>query len=185
MSEGKSMKRPSRQDKTVDGLVVVASTGGNEKPMPEPTDELAVVNRQGKRVHYACGHDDHVMYSHNFFGEVLTLTKKILAKREKCAECMLADVKPHIIRCAACGFAIMPGESVALYADNGKFNPKWAKTVGEGERRNVIGCLRWNCCPSGGFFAGYWTEQGFEPAFGGESAIAAVLRSGRTIITNT
>ena len=148
---------------------------------PTCTDNLSVVKRTGKKVPYACGHIDSAKFRHDFYGEVREPTGEVFAAREKCGACMLANVMEFAIRCAACGFVIWPGDSVALYVDSGSFNAAWKKTIGEPAQ--VVGCMRFGCCPSGGFFAGHWSESGFEPAFaGGVSAAATAFATGATVV---
>ncbi len=148
---------------------------------PTCTDNLGVVKRAGKKVPYACGHIDSAKFRHDFYGEVREPTDEVFAAREKCGECMLASVKEFVIRCGACGFAILPGDPVALYVDAHHFSIVWKKIVREPPR--VVGCMRWGCCPSGGFFAGHWSESGFEPAFpGGASAAATAFATGTAVV---
>ncbi len=147
---------------------------------PTCTDNLGVVKRAGKKVPYACGHIDSAKFRHDFYGEVREPTDEVFAAREKCGECMLASVMEVAIRCAACGFVIWPGDPVALYVDNSSFNVAWKKTIEEPPQ--VVGCFRRGCCPSGGYFAGHWSESGFKPAFsGGASAAATAFSTGATV----
>lgn len=99
-----------------------------------------------------------------------------------CPDCMLKLLQKHAIRCALCGCAIFLGEGVALYhKSSGGVNKEAATFVGD----NVVGCTHMNCCPSGGFFAGYWTEGGFESAFESGLTIAEqALATGETVIFN-
>ena len=80
----------------------------------------------------------------------------------RCPDCLFRDLKEHAIRCCFCGYTIITGEGVALYHKSSRgINKEAATYVGE----NVIGCLNWDCCPCGAFFAGHWTANGFQPAF--------------------
>jgi hypothetical protein len=56
----------------------------------------------------------------------------------------------------------MPGDGVALYGKGSTGIHESATILDDGV--SAVGCLRWDCCPSGGFFAGSWTEEGFKPA---------------------
>lgn len=72
---------------------------------------------------------------------------------------------------------------MALYVDDGHFNPMWKKVVNEGEIVQVLGCMGWGCCPAGGFYAGHWMgRDGFEPEFdGGFTACGHALATGQVV----
>jgi hypothetical protein len=97
-----------------------------------------------------------------------------------CADCALKHLQKHAIRCALCGRVIIPGSAVALYDKCNKYINKQAATFVDD---CVIGCLYADCCPSGGFFAGHWTEKGFEPLFeSGLSMVGEAFASGDSIL---
>ncbi len=164
-------------------MEVVASTY-EAKELPEPTDICALVDVSGVETDYQCGHRHPDHFAVNLYGEKFCLTDKKLAERQLCANCHLEMLKKFAIRCAKCGFAIMPGDGVALYCFNKKLFKKtaWITLVGDDKEKDVIGCLRWDCCPSGGFFAGHWTGERFKPAFVGGSAAAEAMRTGKVVI---
>lgn len=87
--------------------------------------------------------------------------KRIVTNIE-CPACYAEIVKKSTIRCCFCGGEIMPDDGVALYGKGSTGIHESATILEDGE--SVIGCLRWDCCPSGGFFGGYWTEKGFKAA---------------------
>ncbi|MBI2055542.1 MAG: hypothetical protein HYT42_01475 [Candidatus Sungbacteria bacterium] len=150
---------------SADGMVVVASIG-RLKPgqLPEATDTFAIVERGPLTRSYECGHHGSQWFIIDTYGE---RTRRI-QRTDLCPECTLTLLKKHIIRCALCALSIVPGDGVALYsAESEGLRLDIATLVNEG---NVIGCLRLGCCPSGGFFAGNWSEDGFIPRFGGRSA---------------
>ena len=160
----------------------VVASSYEQKPMPKPTDVCVVENKTGPEVEYLCGHRHAERFTLNMFGETFMPKSTTVAKRKLCSECQLERLKKVIIRCAACGFVIWPGEGVAVYADSRKFNKDWKTTIGDGKKKGVIGCLRWDCCPSGGFFAGHWMGDHFESAFEGGTAVAEVFRTGKPLI---
>lgn len=175
-----SRKQPSQKQS---GLVLVASTR-KPRPMPTPTDTCTVENKNGEEVEYECGHRHAERFTVNIFGEPITFTDAGYAIRELCAECFLARLRTGLIRCALCGFPIMPGDPVAVYGNNKKlFKKEWMTTVGEGkdEDKGVIGCLRWDCCPSGGFFSGHWMGDHYVPAFEGGNIADEVFRTGQAV----
>ncbi len=137
------------------GLQVIASSRTPDpSKLPKPTQECKVLWRSWFKRDYKCGHRDSRRFRVSMFG----METKKLSQHEQCPQCFMEEVKKHTIFCALCGLPIMPGDGVALYDDDN-----------DGIRENathidnfVIGCIRWECCPSGGFFSGYWTKQGFK-----------------------
>ncbi|MEK7181089.1 MAG: hypothetical protein AAB738_02005 [Patescibacteria group bacterium] len=81
-------------------------------------------------------------------------------------------------RCARCGLVILPGMAVALYGQESEGLRLDIATNIDGA---IIGCMRWDCCPSGGFLAGHWSEQGFQPLFQGQTG-AEVSAGTNTIV---
>lgn len=151
---------------------------------PEATDVVRVIREAGKPVPYACGHPFAPRFEIDCYGQELSLADEAVAKREKCGPCALEEFKRVVIRCGACGFAILPGDGVALYVDDRKTFPKRERvTLHE---KQVVGCLRMDCCPSGGFYAGNWDGTKFVPAFpGGMSAAATAMATGKAVVGNT
>ena len=139
----------------------------------------------------ACGHNGVTSFSMDIWGNKVNccLKEDQIENRDGnrvvaillCPNCKFEQVKKTAIRCGLCGLGIMEGESVALYGSSSRGIKKELATYIEG---NVFGCLRINCCPSGAFFAGYWTEDGFKPAFGGLTVVEEVFRTGKPIIGN-
>ncbi len=162
-------------------LVMVASTQEPEA-MPPSTDTCLITDQAGPEVDYECGHRHHERFIINIFGEPIELTPEAYAKRERCAQCRLKLIKESTIRCAECGFGIRSGQPVALYSADSVCSA-WATYVGE-RKQIVIGCMRWDCCPSGCFFAGHWMGNHFRAAFaGGATAAAEVFRTGEPVFT--
>lgn len=131
--------------------------------VPTPTDELAAIPLTDRRVTFRCGHVYAAAFMHNFYGELLQVWPDVLADRRQCGECMLASIAPLLARCARCGFSIVPGERVTVYAPEVATDPAWVTKTPDG--LGVIGCLRPNCGPENVRFAGYWTEHGFKPLY--------------------
>ncbi len=163
------------------GGAVIATTDESPGMMPEPTDDLRVEPTSDEMVAYECGHRGAKTFTLNAFGDKFPAPDTMLAERKRCPDCETADVRAVIIRCAVCGHGIFPGEPVALYSDDARFNEKWKTKIDQG----VIGCMRMNCCPSGGFFAGHWSGKEFVPAFGDTRSVAEeVFRTGQTILVS-
>jgi hypothetical protein len=176
-----SCKTPVASDAEV--MELVASVGGPEEKPPECTDVLAAFALSDTKVKYACGHEYADKFGHDFYGEKCEVLETTLARRDLCGECMLDQVRPYIIRCAACGFSIWPDEPVAVYGNNGSFKKERCTTTSGGG--GVLGCMRMNCCPSGGFFAGRWNGQTLVPRFrGGGSLASQVMATGKAMVVN-
>jgi hypothetical protein len=159
---------------SADDMRIIASTN-NEPPQNffeapisyEPSTKLNVMFTK-------CGHLGPQRASLNFWGNIREFEIKrriwdtlksvfglrpIQYNEVPCPECIFKSMKEHAVRCALCGTGILPGEGVALYHSSGPIpHFELATKVG----KCVVGCLGWNCCPSGGFFSGHWTEDGFK-----------------------
>lgn len=168
------------------GLWFFAIRPALRKPAPRPgseerppcTETCEVFDREGAVVRHACGHDSHLTFKFRFWGETVASFACKVPKR-LCADCLMAELLKRSVRCGQCGYAILPGDGIALYSDKQRFDERW-KTVIDGQ---VIGCLRMDCCPSGGFYAGHWTFDGFKPEFpGGRTAAAQVFATGEALI---
>ncbi len=147
------------------------------------TDTLAAYARNDEIVRYDCGHEYAKSFGFDFYGERRGVIGEHAEKREKCGDCLLAEIGPRLIRCCRCGCAIMPGQAVAAYDDDGSFKKAWSTVMPGGGC--VIGCMRMDCCPSGGFFVGHWSSQGVRSAFGGHmNAIALVMATGKPVVVN-
>ncbi len=154
-----------------------------EAGLPPSTDFLGAVPIGEETTRYACGHDGPTRFKMDFWGEPIGQGDASEKMPPKCQECLIAEIRLDLIRCCLCGYSIGPGDKVALY-NYGTFRTDATK-VGEGERAQFVGCLRSDCCPSGGFFGGHWTRDGFKPAFEGGGCMAAeVMRTGKTIVVN-
>lgn len=136
-------------------------------PLPESHDQIRILERSEKQRKYMCGHRGPKMFKLDVYGS----HTKPFEQKDECPDCVLARYRKHVIKCALCGLHIVPGEGVALYSPGPDMHQEYATRVGD----SVIGCLRWDCCPSAGFFAGNWSEVGFKSRFGGEVTAAESL----------
>lgn len=162
-------------------MAVMASSDGQKRDdFPKSTAEIVLVDvRSFFFRNYACGHKGSRKFSISLFGGKL----KTISQKRHCSNCFLNLLKKVAIRCAVCGFGIMPGDGVAVYSAENEFlaGVMYTKT----ENKGVIGCMRMNCCPTGGFFAGHWTENGFKPAFeNGMSAVEKCMATEKVVIGN-
>lgn len=174
---------------TPEGLHVVASVSTAEKGVPkkevkEDRTVTKLVNLTDKKVKFKCGHFGAPKAKMILWGEeyVTDIEKKEQdPSKIRCPECEFEWFKKHSIQCCLCGRPIIPGDGVALYHKDSKgIKKEWATYVGD----SAIGCLRRNCCPSGGFFAGHWTEKGFKSAFEGRTVAEKAWQTGETQIEN-
>ena len=113
---------------------------------------LSLFTRRGR---FSCGHVARLSgKTENEGGPLIWNMSPWEAAGSVCPNCAIEKA----ISCCFCGKQIYPGSPVALYGkDSGGINWEKATKVGD----NAIGCLNMDCCPSGGFFAGYWTTEGF------------------------
>jgi hypothetical protein len=164
-----------------DGMKVVASAGGEGREEEESLnealhDEIRALPASGEMKDFACGHCGVSLYHMDLYGLVLHSNGK---SPEKCGQCAAEWFRSISCRCALCGLPIMPGDPVALYGPSNKFKRQRVTEV----RSGVLGCMRWDCCPSGGFFAGHWTGKGFRPAFpDGQTVVERVFATGQTVV---
>lgn len=148
------------------GMAVIASVGGPD-PADAPRashDEIRAIPASDRQHQFECGHVGPKRYDLDLFGQVM---KNSGETPRKCGKCLEDHLRRDVARCAVCGLVIFPGEGVAVYAPDSDFPSAWVTEVDGG----VIGCLRMSCCPSGGFFAGHWTTEGFLPLMPEDSAI--------------
>lgn len=177
------------------GLVVVASTEEPKKRekffdcVEERIEELGDV----KVLYLPCRHILSVRGKVHFCGQIFdfdnvsVVQKKLFALNEvkeagRCGICFLDHLHRYSIRCCFCGAPIMAGSGVALYhKSSGGINMEKATFVED----NAIGCLNFDCLPSGGFYAGWWTVNGFKSAFDGASCLAdKVAKEDKAIVAN-
>ena len=167
---GKKQDLPKAELRTPEGMAVFASaSSGNIPPLPLAGDRLEVVVPWYARLRmprlFQCGHDGPASFRLHTYGE----QTKDLGGLDKCPDCQLAFYKKHLIRCAMCRLYIQPGDGVALYDyESLGLHLDIATRVGSA----VIGCLRMACCPSGGFFAGNWSVDGFKPRYQEKRTVA-------------
>lgn len=141
------------------GGKLLLSVGPAKQPLPEPNDAIQAIAPPDMTRKYTCGHSGPERYRLNVYG---SLTKNIHGERY-CPDCMIQYVRKRTVRCALCGLPIYPDDAVALYHESSEGLPY--RDRGHRIESCYLGCLRWDCCPSYGFFAGHWTENGYQPAF--------------------
>jgi len=165
-----------------EGMKVVASAGSGESSdefQEAIHDEIRPVAASEELKDFACGHRGPKLYHLDLYGSVMRSNG---VSPDKCGQCCAEMFRSTSCRCALCGLVIFPGDPVALYGPSRQFQPERVTEV----RSGVIGCLRWDCCPSGGFFAGHWTGKGFRSAFsGGQTAVEQCFAKGEVVVGDT
>lgn len=141
-----------------------------------------------------CGHDGPGEADVSFYGRKGTLgvpddlseeREGSLVAHMSCPRCRFEELKKLLIRCVLCGEAIMPGDPVALYWKRSGGITRENKRMGTMVDGHYIGCLKSDCCPSGGFFSGHWTSSGFVSAFeDGGTIMDEVVRRKKPIVGN-
>lgn len=152
------------------GLSIVASVGPGRKPIlytqdPAITDWVEIASTGWKHWRdfllpfwpsrrYGCGHISVKKFMVRIWGATVSPVTDTF-----CADCALSEIQKVAIRCCLCGLPILPTDGVALYDRESVVGKDYEfVTIDE----SAIGCMRWDCCPSGGFCAGYWTSEGFK-----------------------
>jgi len=171
-----------KEPRTPGGLKIVAQAGNlaDRSKLPESTDKIEVISSSKILITFKCGHEGPERFKLNVYGE----NSKEISKDDTCPSCWIEKIKKYVARCSLCGLPVYPGEGVALYDSHSEgLRVDIARKVDE---NHVIGCIRWDCCLSGGFFAGYWTEQGFKSVLGDSPKTAAeqAFDSGKIITGN-
>ena len=156
--------------------------------LPPVRDSIVVTHVRGEMVTFDCGHTGHAEFYHDAYGETVILKQ---GRHDRCGVCSAEELKQISARCALCEHIILPGGGVALYAFEEKVFPSekvrsWFQFVEhDATHKSVIGCMRGDCCPSGGFYAGTWTEDGFRHAFPNRVSMAATaMTTGKIVVAN-
>jgi hypothetical protein len=134
----------------------ISSVTVPEGSPPHPTRESCVKWRSRFKRKYECGHRDSRRFIISVYGD----TSLVLKQKEFCSECMIEDVKNHLIICAFCGNPIMEDQAVGVYSDSSPGIRADATHIGS----IVLGCLRTSCAMTLGAFGGHWTRNGYQRA---------------------
>ena len=132
--------------------VIDAETGRPMNPncgLPMPLESCEIFDAGQESAVHECGHAGPLDFKIRLWGETLgTFTLK--GPKPKCADCLLSEIRKVSIRCALCGYAIMPGDRVALYVDNKKTfpHPAW-KTLEDGQVFSTHGGVVWEYMEQG------------------------------------
>lgn len=139
------------------GIVAQAGTPHDPSKLQEPEFESRIHSRIPIPWYHKCGHRGFIRYNLSIKGA----RTKANWFESKCPECRIAELEKEFISCALCGLYIAPGDPIALYNASNEYVNPWAQIhIDPNQNRWAIGCMRWDCCPSGGFFAGHWLGIG-------------------------
>jgi hypothetical protein len=91
------------------------------------------------------------------FGEIRTMTMPLNDRGG--LEYTLEEIQGMAIRCAWCGKPIFIGECITLLTPAEKFEIPDYAVVHNRDPMQLVGCLRWDCAPTGALWAGYWVPD--------------------------
>jgi len=163
-------KTQRERPQPVDVLIISASSEDHHRDGDElspATDDFCAVEQEGDPVDYKCGHSYAAKFAMNIYGQIMRPSAGYWEKRERCGDCEVNMFRELTRRCGCCGHVIMPDRKVSTYGITPSFRQKDGVEIinHQDGSRSVMGCLRMNCCPTGGLYYGTWTGSKVEPAF--------------------
>lgn len=81
---------------------------------------------------------------------------KLPKNKEYCGKCFAEAA----IKCAWCGGTILPGDPITLYTPKKDFEIPNHAVIYKRVPLQLVGCLGWDCCQTGGDRAGFWVMPG-------------------------
>lgn len=160
---------------SADGFGVICAVGGKKLVRPNHFAEVGETVFRSLSAHDdiyfpQCGHFGPQKFEVTLWGNeqhgyelpakfISGVIKKTAAKDFLCPRCHFERMKDGAIRCCLCGGSILPDDGIALYAATSAGVHETA-TIIDG---SAVGCLRMDCCPSGGFYAGTWSGESIIP----------------------
>lgn len=135
--------------------------------------------KTGAVIRYDCGHEDAEEFRIDLWGEP-TFHKKPEKGKLLCSDCFLKEVLASTLRCADCGFAILPRHPVAIRRVDKHMGKKaWRTMIGDG----AVVCIR--LCDNAPGFCGHWMGNGIRSAFpDGGNMLSQVFNSGKAMVVN-
>lgn len=146
------------EELSCDGIQVISSSSDRprriEKLIESSNNDINIKSYlRGFRKKFKCGHRSKKALLDVYGVEVRT-------DKAYCPDCLIEYLKKEVIRCCSCRLPIFPDGPVALYSSGPIFKDIGTRISEDGP---YMGCLRWDCCPSGGFFSGHWNGKEFVP----------------------
>ncbi|MCI0479748.1 hypothetical protein L0Y59_04335 [Candidatus Uhrbacteria bacterium] len=129
-----------------------------------PRERCLILRKSWKDAAYPCGHVGPERYTLDLYGEEHYLSYEFLDEMCRCPACVYETVMAGTIRCAACGYVILAGESVTAYRRDRPFDPRWTTAIEDGH--GVVGCLRPDCRAPHFQLEGRWDGRAFIPVQG-------------------
>lgn len=77
-----------------------------------------VIAKSDEQAEYRCGHTGPASFAHEIFAREHLIKDEFVEKREKCGECLLDDVRPHLEKatcCAVCRDLILEGQDCLIF----------------------------------------------------------------------
>jgi hypothetical protein len=161
---------------TPNGFGISATDGKPQSRILVSTDTCEIEFSPGENNNkdYKCGHSAPGKYFINLYGDRFGE----FDDEQDCPDCLLVKILAVTIRCALCGLPIVPGRPVAVYSPRSK---GLRLDIATRDGNSVLGCMRWDCCPSGAFYAGHWTGTALKSAFEEETLVQQVIATGHPI----
>lgn len=102
---------------------------------------------------------------------------------KQCMLCRFKDQFEAAITCAYCDDVIFRGDPVSTYFPASEL-PEGFMEHATRTPMGFVGCMGWDCCPTGGFFAGHWVGNGVRSPFSTGTAATEALHSGDMVISD-
>lgn len=149
-----------------------------------PVEYHAVADEGTPYAVAACGHPQwHKATLYLGTTRLTSLTQeRVLTHRQlpgPCFDCLSTEIRKGMAACTFCGHPIMVGDAVALY--HCELNPEQLARAAIDPEGNYLGCLRMDCCPSGGFMAGLWNGSGVNSPYETGSMVGDVYQTGQVL----
>ncbi|MBI4435735.1 hypothetical protein HY630_03620 [Candidatus Uhrbacteria bacterium] len=96
----------------------------------------------------------------------------------QCTACRFVAEFQGAIECAYCHEVIFPGDPVSTYSPMADELPEGFEARATRTCNGFVGCMGWECCPTGGFFSGEWTAEGIRTGFATGTAAGDAFKGG-------
>jgi hypothetical protein len=126
------------------------------RPLPP---HIKIVPEDEEQFAFRCGHTSFRTYHIKIWDELVKPNEFAISQTDYCPECAtkIDLLAFRIIRCPICAKPIFKGYEVVLVHDDGTCALEGIERHGE----HIIACMRMDCCPCGGLYAGNWNGERF------------------------